>query len=194
MIDGLMSLMEGVLRADDPCAPIALVARRRGEVGPLVAARLAALSGLCAAREGPSKYVGPRLRVTSERRFKGLELDGVSVHEPTEPAYPATGQGRRDLYTVLTRARDRLVLVSREAPASLLLSAADAGLIDVLDAAQVPSAALGALDAPSRTTNCVRQRPVFGLHGCQQLRQPAAHEPVQQVVGRVGAVDGGGHA
>lgn len=148
-VDAIAEEVFAVL-ADDPRAHIALVTRRRGEVGPLVTALSAALDGLCAVREGHNKdfTFAPGLTVTNYRQVKGLEFDAVIVHEPTEAAYPATEQGRRDLYTVLTRARDRLVLVSVEPPTRLLLSAADAGLIDVPDADQVPPAELGALDEP----------------------------------------------
>ena len=119
-------------------------------MAPLVAALSRALDGLCAVREGHNKElsVDPGLTVTNYRQVKGLEFDVVIVHEPTEDAYPADVQGRRDLYTVLTRARDRLVLVCVDPPSSLLAVAAAAGLVDVPEADQVPSAELGALDEP----------------------------------------------
>jgi DNA helicase-2/ATP-dependent DNA helicase PcrA len=148
-VDAIAEEVFAVL-ADDPRAHIALVTRHRGAVAPLVAALSRALDGLCAVREGHNKEFSfaPGLTVTNYRQVKGLEFDAVIVHEPTEDAYPADVQGRRDLYTVLTRARDRLVLVCVDPPSSLLTAAAAAGLVDVPEADQVPSAELGALDEP----------------------------------------------
>ena len=49
--------------------------------------------------------------------------------DPTAAHYPDNDVGRRNLYTVLTRAKDRLRLVSTQATTPLLDAAVAAGLL-----------------------------------------------------------------
>jgi len=71
--------------------------------------------------------------VTNLRQVKGLEFDLVLLLEPNEDNYPARIEGRRNLYTALTRAKDELVFVSSTAPCALLIGAIDAGLIEPME-------------------------------------------------------------
>jgi len=71
--------------------------------------------------------------VTNLRQVKGLEFDLVFILEPNEDNYPARIEGRRNLYTALTRAKDELVFVSSTAPCALLIGAIDAGLIEPME-------------------------------------------------------------
>jgi hypothetical protein len=62
---------------------------------------------------------------------KGLEFDSVIVLDPAGKPYSATVQGRRNLYTVITRAQDQLRFVVRRALSPLLASAIERGLLCV---------------------------------------------------------------
>jgi DNA helicase II / ATP-dependent DNA helicase PcrA len=75
----------------------------------------------------------PGITVTNLLQIKGLEFDAVIVVEPDAEAYPDDDQGRRWLYTVLTRAKDRLELVGLGDPTPLLQPALDAGHLDTED-------------------------------------------------------------
>jgi DNA helicase-2/ATP-dependent DNA helicase PcrA len=72
---------------------------------------------------------GPGVTVTNAQQVKGLEFDSVTVIDPTAAHYPDNDVGRRNLYTVLTRAKDRLRLVSTQATTSLLDAAIARGLL-----------------------------------------------------------------
>jgi DNA helicase IV len=77
--------------------------------------------------------------VTNAAQIKGLEFDAVVVVQPDEAAYPSIGDdGRRRLYTVLTRAKSDLVLVVAGEPTSLLASAIASGLVDIEDHVEAP--------------------------------------------------------
>ncbi|MEM9115729.1 MAG: UvrD-helicase domain-containing protein [Myxococcota bacterium] len=69
----------------------------------------------------------PGLTVTNARQLKGLEFDGVAVVEPSDQAYPETEDGRRLLYTVITRAQDDLLMLGVAAPGGLIRDQIDAG-------------------------------------------------------------------
>jgi DNA helicase-2/ATP-dependent DNA helicase PcrA len=71
----------------------------------------------------------PGVTVTNAQQIKGLEFDSVVVVDPTEAHYPADAQGRRNLYTVITRARDRLAMVTTYPPTHLLDAAFEGGLV-----------------------------------------------------------------
>lgn len=91
-------------------------------------------------------HFGPGITVTNVRQIKGLEFDFVIVVEPDEVAYPADEQGRRWLYTVLTRAKESLYLVASR-PVTPLLDAAKArGLVEVEDLTDVVPVQLGVGD------------------------------------------------
>ena len=72
---------------------------------------------------------GPGVTVTNAQQVKGLEFDSVTVIDATAAHYPDNDVGRRNLYTVLTRAKDRLRLVSTQATTSLLDAAIARGLL-----------------------------------------------------------------
>ena len=81
----------------------------------------------------------PGVTVTSMRQIKGLEFDAVVVLDPTEGSYPSKGEaGRRWLYTLLTRAKSDLLLMSTGEPSSLLATAIAEGLLQVQDDEEVP--------------------------------------------------------
>ena len=73
----------------------------------------------------------PGLTITNLRQVKGLEFDSVIVVDPAGKPYAATAQGRRNLYTVITRAKGQLRFVARRAPSLLLAPAIERGLLCV---------------------------------------------------------------
>ncbi|MBX2814011.1 MAG: ATP-binding domain-containing protein, partial [Myxococcales bacterium] len=75
--------------------------------------------------------------VTNMRQIKGLEFDMVVVLDPSEAHYPDSDQGRRDLYTVLTRARLQLHLLGHESPTPLLDPAQKDGRLEIIDVGTV---------------------------------------------------------
>lgn len=90
-----------------------------------------------------SFWFEPGVTVTNLRQIKGLEFDAVIVVEPDEATYPATEQGRRRLYTVVTRAKQSLALVASREVTSLLGVARATGLLEVEDKAEVPVVEMG---------------------------------------------------
>jgi DNA helicase IV len=80
----------------------------------------------------------PGITVSSSRQVKGLEFDTVIVVEPSAHDYPANTDGRRALYMVVTRAKERLHFVGCEPTSELLSVAMDSGLIDVVQAPSIP--------------------------------------------------------
>lgn len=81
----------------------------------------------------------PGITVTNMAQVKGLEFDAVVVVEPSESDYPAAGaDGRRYLYTVLTRAKSELVLVTSSEPTSLLAPAIAQELLELVGEPEVP--------------------------------------------------------
>jgi superfamily I DNA/RNA helicase len=80
--------------------------------------------------------------VTNRHQVKGLEFDAVIVVNPDEASYPATDAGRRLLYTVLSRARERLWLVAVDEPTTLLGPAITGGLLEVDALDEVPEVRL----------------------------------------------------
>lgn len=114
------------LAAADPRAHICVVpywARSaRGLHGKLAAALADVDTDV---RHGHNKdfHFGAGVTVTNLRQVKGLEFDAVVVVNPTEQFYPDDDDGRRQLYTLLTRAKDDLHLVCRGEPTPLLADA-----------------------------------------------------------------------
>ena len=68
--------------------------------------------------------------------------------EPDEAHYPADVQGTRNLYTVVTRARDRLLFVATDALTPKLVEALEAGRLDGPPEEVVPEVELDDLDIP----------------------------------------------
>ena len=79
----------------------------------------------------------PGVTVTNARQLKGLEFDTVIVVDPGADAYPDDPEGRRLLYTVVTRAREVLHLVSGIHPSPIIEAASEAGMLDVVDETEV---------------------------------------------------------
>lgn len=81
---------------------------------------------------------GAGVTVTNMRQVKGLEFETVIVLEPTEANYPDSEDGRRALYTMVTRAKDALHFVGSDAPCVVLRKAIDDELVDLNDETDVP--------------------------------------------------------
>lgn len=75
----------------------------------------------------------PGITVTNRRQIKGLEFDTVIIIDPTAAAYPDDDQGRRWLYTAVTRAKDALSFVTGGTPTPLLDAARERGLLVIDD-------------------------------------------------------------
>jgi DNA helicase IV len=80
---------------------------------------------------------GAGVTVTNMLQVKGLEFDTVILLDPTDMNYPDTKEGRRHLYTMVTRAKDALHFVSAEPPGILVQQAIDAGTVDLVDETEV---------------------------------------------------------
>jgi DNA helicase-2/ATP-dependent DNA helicase PcrA len=131
---------------DNPAAHVCVVAPRKRDIEHVAKALQALLGADIAVRQGHNEgfEFAPGITVTNYRQVKGLEFDTVIVLDPTNEAYPATEQGRRNLYMVVTRAKDALHLVAAGEPTSLLRAALDGGLLALTDDTSVPVAELGA--------------------------------------------------
>jgi DNA helicase-2/ATP-dependent DNA helicase PcrA len=119
---------------DRPNAHVVVVCRHARDVRPThgyLAERLAGSTVRIGHNE--SFVFDAGVTVTNLRQVKGLEFDAVVVLDVTEPSYPASDQGRRHLYTVLTRAKDRVDLVCVGEPSSLLAPGRAQGLVEVTD-------------------------------------------------------------
>lgn len=124
--------------ADEPSAHVCVVCRGAKRAASLAQQLAAALPGL-PVRLGHNKTFAfePGVTVTNHRQVKGLEFDTVLLADPNVDGFPATEQARRDLYTIITRAKDRLHLVCTGAPSGLLDRARQDGLLEVIDRTQV---------------------------------------------------------
>jgi DNA helicase-2/ATP-dependent DNA helicase PcrA len=76
--------------------------------------------------------------VTNARQVKGLEFDTVIVFDPSERDYPVSADGKRALYMVLTRAKERLQFVASQSLSPLLDAAISQGFIEVRRQPSVP--------------------------------------------------------
>ncbi len=56
----------------------------------------------------------------SVQEAKGLEFENVLLWNPSEEAYPKTARAARRLYVAITRAEERLCLVTWNKPTALL--------------------------------------------------------------------------
>jgi superfamily I DNA/RNA helicase len=72
------------------------------------------------------------------RQIKGLEFDTVIIIEPTESNYPNDEEGKRLLYTTITRAQEQLLFVSTGEPCSLLIPAFEQYLIEKIGEEEIP--------------------------------------------------------
>jgi len=129
---------------------IAVVLRHRDHVKPMVMELTHRLDGVTSVRRGHNKYFAfePGVTVTNYRQIKGLEFDVVIVVEPDEAHYPQSQQGTRNLYTVITRARERVIFVATGTLSPVLAEALAAGRIDGPTEETVPEVDLDDLDIP----------------------------------------------
>jgi DNA helicase II / ATP-dependent DNA helicase PcrA len=86
------------------------------------------------------------ISVSNARQVKGLEFDSVIVFDPSPKNYPASTDGRRALYMVITRAKERLHFVAQHKVSSLLMAAIDGGFLEVSQKPTVPPVQLTAED------------------------------------------------
>lgn len=121
--------------AEVPGAHVAVVFGNRDEARE-ARPKLAALLPGHDVRIGHNKEFSfaPGVTVTNVRQVKGLEFDGVIVVEPSAQAFPDSEQGRRWLYTVITRAKRFLAMVRTGELTPLLGPAQRDGLIEVAEA------------------------------------------------------------
>jgi DNA helicase IV len=133
--------------AENPAAHVCVVTRQAGAARAL-RTELDAEMGAGTVRLGHNRdfQFGAGITVTNLLQVKGLEFDVVILVDPTDAAYPDTDVGRRHLYTMVTRAKDALHLVSTEQPGKLVRDAIDAGRIDLSDETDVPPAVFGEED------------------------------------------------
>jgi DNA helicase-2/ATP-dependent DNA helicase PcrA len=80
----------------------------------------------------------PGVTVTNMRQIKGLEFDTVIIIEPTEANYPNNEEGKRLLYTTITRAQEQLLFVSTGEPCHLLRLALEQSLIEKIGEEEIP--------------------------------------------------------
>ncbi len=130
--------------ADNPSAHVCVVFPSPSDVAEAVEPLSAALKGLPVRRGYNEAWeFGAGVTLTNFHQVKGLEFDVVIAVEPSGPLYASTKQGRKNLYTLVTRAKDALHLVSSVAVDGLLAPAVEAGLIDLDDQTDVPPLAFG---------------------------------------------------
>ncbi len=134
---------------DNPSAHVCVACKSSGEI-PTVFEQIRGLitDASVPVRQGHNKdfVFAPGVTVTSYRQVKGLEFDVVVVLDPTREAYPDTTQGRRNLYMVITRAKDALHLVAAGEPTPLLKTAIEGGLLDLRDETTVPEVQITVAD------------------------------------------------
>lgn len=73
----------------------------------------------------------PGVTVANLKQIKGLEFDSVILLDPSEENFPDNLQGQKFLYTVITRAKDRLYMIGDGAPSLLLDQAIGNDLLNV---------------------------------------------------------------
>jgi DNA helicase IV len=141
VLDRVLRLIDDHV-ARDEAAHLCVVCARRNEAESLAARLAQVLDGVTEIRFGHNQqFVFARgVTVTNYHQVKGLEFDAVIVVEPTAAHYPATDNGRGALYTVCTRARERLDLVGSGPMTPLLDAAIASGALELVGAAGVPAA------------------------------------------------------
>ncbi|MEI7893951.1 MAG: UvrD-helicase domain-containing protein [Myxococcales bacterium] len=130
----------------NPKAHVCVVTREPSEVQSLLDGLTSRLRPPIAVRKGHNAefIFAPGVTVTNFLQVKGLEFDALLVVEPTEAKWPDTQQGRRNFYTLITRARDTLDFISIGNPCSILAKALEEGLVVSED--PVPTAPADDLD------------------------------------------------
>lgn len=128
----------------DRAAHVCVVCKAKSDVERLHAALSASLHDVTpAVRIGHNKRFefSPGITVSNAQQVKGLEFDTVIVFDPSPTSYPATTNGRRALYMVVTRAKERLHFVGHEAASPLLDSALKRGWIELARRPSIPPVA-----------------------------------------------------
>jgi DNA helicase IV len=132
----ILFLVETVneLLQKSPGAHICIVCRHKHEVEDITGQLKGAVIN-ADIRTGYNKnfVFTPGVTVTNLNQIKGLEFDSVIIMDPSEVNYPNDAQGRRYLYTAITRAKENIVLIGETDSTSLLDGAADSKLIDTKD-------------------------------------------------------------
>jgi hypothetical protein len=134
-LDVAADLAKAVLK-ELPQAHVCVVTRHAAAAKTLhgeLSSRLAELGTPVRIGHNKEFEFAPGVTVTNMRQIKGLEFDAVIAVDATTTNYPDTEQGRRNLYTLLTRAKDRLDIVSPGEPTALLKTAVDGGLVEVAE-------------------------------------------------------------
>ncbi|MEY4578708.1 MAG: hypothetical protein RL701_3411, partial [Pseudomonadota bacterium] len=88
----------------------------------------------------------PGVTVSNTRQVKGLEFDTVIVFDPSPKEYPADADGKRRLYMVVTRAKERLHFIGQQRVSPLLERALSQGLVEVARQPTVPPVEMTAED------------------------------------------------
>lgn len=125
----------------DRAAHVCVVCKAKGDAERLQAALTAILDDVTPpVRQGHNKRFefSPGITVSNAQQVKGLEFDTVIVFDPSPASYPATTNGRRALYMVVTRAKERLHFVGHAATTPLLDSALKQGWIEIARKPSVP--------------------------------------------------------
>ncbi len=125
--------------SDTPLAHIAIVCPDRNNVQPLLKELHTTMSLLFAdiesfspdIRAGHNKnfVFAPGVTVTNMKQVKGLEFDTVIIIDVSEEHYPDNRDGKRLLYTTITRAQEELYFAGEQELGSLLQGALAKGLI-----------------------------------------------------------------
>lgn len=140
VFDRVMKLIDDHV-ARDEAAHLCVVCAHPKEAEGLAARLSTVLDGVTEVRHGHNQHFvfGRGVTVTNYRQVKGLEFDAVIVVEPTAAHYPPTDNGRGALYTICTRARERLDLVGSGPTTGLLDTAIASGALEVVGTAEVPA-------------------------------------------------------
>ena len=125
--------------ARDDAAHLCVVCAHRDDATALSERLKTLLDGVSDVRLGHNdSFVFARgVTVTNYRQVKGLEFDAVIVVEPSTANYPVDAVGRGALYTVCTRARDRLDLVGTGPVSALLDGAVASGALEFVGAPEI---------------------------------------------------------
>lgn len=139
VFDRVLQLIDDHVERDE-AAHLCVVCARRKEAKALAERLQQLLDGVSEVRVGHNEQFvfGRGVTVTNYHQVKGLEFDAVIVVEPGADGYPMTDAGRGALYTVCTRARERLDLVGSTPLTGLLDAAVRSGALEKVGAPEVP--------------------------------------------------------
>ena len=123
---------------ENPVAHIAVVCGSSQDVEPTVGALGAELAGVPVRRGHNEEFdFAPGVTVTNLRQIKGLEFDAVIALDVTDSRFPANEQGMRWLYTLVTRAKDSLHIITTGTPCAAVQTAAERGLLALDDESEI---------------------------------------------------------